>query len=113
MKFDWQSLRALLPQPDGRTFVVAHDGASLTLELYAPQGRDDQQPHSRDELYVVLRGSGRFDNGGALQPFQPGDAFFVPAHRPHRFVDFTDDFATWVVFAGPERAPPSNPREMP
>ena len=26
----------------------------------------------------------------------------VPAGAVHRFVDFTDDFGTWVVFYGPE-----------
>ncbi len=29
------------------------------------------------------------------------DALFVPAFTPHRFIDFSDDFATWVVFYGP------------
>jgi hypothetical protein len=26
----------------------------------------------------------------------------VPAGVPHRFVDFSDDFETWVVFYGPK-----------
>jgi len=33
---------------------------------------------------------------------QPGDLLFVPAGIVHRFEDFTDDFATWVMFYGPE-----------
>jgi hypothetical protein len=27
---------------------------------------------------------------------------FVAAREEHRFVEFTDDFATWVFFYGPE-----------
>ncbi len=29
-------------------------------------------------------------------------ALFVPAHATHRFEEFTDDFAAWVVFWGPQ-----------
>jgi hypothetical protein len=27
---------------------------------------------------------------------------FVPAGHEHRFEDFTPDFATWVIFYGPD-----------
>jgi mannose-6-phosphate isomerase-like protein (cupin superfamily) len=33
--------------------------------------------------------------------FEPGDALFVPAGAVHRFEDFSDDLAVWVVFWGP------------
>jgi hypothetical protein len=33
---------------------------------------------------------------------EPGTLLFVAAGRPHRFEDFTADFATWVLFYGPE-----------
>ena len=33
---------------------------------------------------------------------ETGEALFVPAGVEHRFEDFTDDFAAWVVFYGPE-----------
>lgn len=31
-----------------------------------------------------------------------GDVLFVPAGVEHRFEDFSDDLAGWVVFYGPE-----------
>ncbi len=34
--------------------------------------------------------------------FGPGDALFVPAGAVHRFEEFSEDFAAWVVFYGPE-----------
>ena len=86
----------------GRRFATLLRQGSMELELYAPRGRDEQQPHSRDELYFIVSGTGRFDNGGEVQPFGPGDAIFVPAHRAHRFTEFSNDFSTWVVFYGPE-----------
>ena len=83
-------------------FEVVLRHGSLVLELYAPRGTDTQQPHTRDEVYVVVSGQGRFDNGGIVSAFTTGDALFVPAHQPHRFISFSDDFAVWVMFYGPE-----------
>ena len=85
-----------------RPFTVRHARGSMVIELYAPRGTDDQQPHSQDELYFVARGSGTFVRGEESVAFQPGDALFVAAGVEHRFEDFTDDFETWVVFYGPE-----------
>ena len=75
---------------------------SLLVEIYAPRGSDPQQPHTRDELYVVFEGSGRFVNGDERQAFGPGDVLFVPAGVEHRFEEFTADLVVWVVFYGPE-----------
>jgi mannose-6-phosphate isomerase-like protein (cupin superfamily) len=75
---------------------------TLQVKLYAPRGQDDQTPHSRDELYVIARGHGQFYDGEKRVPVGTGDLLFAPAGRPHRFEDFTDDFATWVMFYGPE-----------
>lgn len=68
------------------------------LGLYQPVEVDPQTPHARDELYIVARGSGRFVCAGETRSFATGDAFFVPAGTEHRFVDFSSDFATWVIF---------------
>jgi hypothetical protein len=41
--------------------------------------------------------------GDRVEPFAPGALLFVAAHEVHRFEDFSDDFAVWVVFFGPAR----------
>ncbi len=92
----------LLPTADGARFVAMVKRGELELELYAPRGRDTQQPHSRDELYFIVRGQGDFFIGRRRHAFAPGDALFVPAGVEHRFENFADDFLTWVVFYGPE-----------
>ncbi|MHB8633991.1 MAG: cupin domain-containing protein [Thermoplasmatota archaeon] len=63
--------------------------------------RTPKGPHSRDEVYVVVRGSGMFRNGSERHPFGPGDLLFVAAGVPHRSEQFTDDLALWVLFYGP------------
>lgn len=75
---------------------------TLSVELYAPRGIDPQQPHTRDEVYIVVRGSGTFVHGNRRDRFSPEDFLFVPAGVPHRFENFTDDLLVWVLFYGPE-----------
>ena len=91
-----------LPGPDGERYIELFHHGSLSVELYAPRGTDPQTPHARDEIYVILSGSGRFRRGKDETTFGPGDVLFVPAGEEHRFVEFGDDFATWVFFYGPE-----------
>ena len=91
-----------LPGPDGKRFATVLEHGSLVLEIYAPRGIDPQQPHTRDEAYIVVQGSGEFINGEHRQPIMPGDFLFVPAGVEHRFMNFTDDLIVWVIFYGPE-----------
>lgn len=93
---------ARLPGPAGERFVELFRHGTLAVELYAPRGTDPQKPHTRDEVYMVVRGSGWFVNGDSRHRFGPGDFLFVPATVVHRFEDFTDDLAVWVLFYGPE-----------
>ena len=87
--------------PPGNLAVPVFSHGTLEAELYAPRGKDLQQPHDRDEVYVVARGTGRFFDGETYHAVGPGSFLFVAAGREHRFEDFTDDFATWVLFYGP------------
>jgi mannose-6-phosphate isomerase-like protein (cupin superfamily) len=87
--------------PDGERFIEAFSHGSLTVELYAPVGRDLQSPHERDEVYFVISGSGDFTVAGRRSRCAAGDALFVAAGVEHRFENFTSDFSTWVVFYGP------------
>ncbi len=86
----------------GEPYAVGRWHGSMELGFYAPAGSDPQQPHTQDELYFVASGSGRFVCGDEAVEFGPGDALFVAAGVTHRFEEFTDDFAAWVVFYGPD-----------
>lgn len=75
---------------------------TMSLGLYTPRELDRQQPHSQDEVYIVANGRGAFLLGDRRLNCGPGDTFFVGAGVPHRFEDFDDNLAVWVVFYGPE-----------
>lgn len=96
------SALAALAEKSGREFVTLFQHGTLEVEIYKPDRVDRQTPHTRDEVYVVISGSGTFVNGEERHPFEAGEVLFVPAGAIHRFEGFTEDFATWVFFYGPE-----------
>lgn len=98
-----------LPIPPGNLAVPALAHGSMVIEYYAPRGTDTQTPHSRDELYIIVAGAGWFVNGERRHRFGLGDVIVVPAGVVHRFEEFTEDFATWVVFYGPEGGEVTSP----
>jgi len=83
-------------------FLTVFEHGTLSLEVYKPEQVDLQQPHSRDEVYVIISGNGEFVNDGMRSQVNVGDFLFVPAGIKHRFENFTEDFSTWVIFYGPE-----------
>jgi len=93
----------LLPRPATDTWpegvwdleVWKDSGASVCI--FAPRLVDHQTPHDRDELYVVIRGSGTFVCGATRHDFSAGDLLVAPAGVAHRFERF-DDLVAWVVF---------------
>ncbi len=86
----------------GGEFTTLFRHGTLEIGIYRPVGVDRQEPHTRDELYVIISGHGGFVHGAERTAFSPGDVLFVPAGMEHRFVDFSPDFSTWVFFYGPE-----------
>jgi len=101
--------------PTGERFARALAHGSMSVELYAPAIIDPQTPHAQDELYFIHAGTGHLIIADVSHPFHTGDCFFVPAGATHRFVDFSVDFSTWVVFWGANGGetasdlPPSTP----
>jgi mannose-6-phosphate isomerase-like protein (cupin superfamily) len=103
----WQSsmteIAALLDTlPPSQQFHYPLRHGSMRAGLYAPRVEDDQTPHMQDELYIIASGKGWFVKGNDRIPFQPQDLLFVEAGIAHRFEDFSEDFATWVIFWGPD-----------
>ena len=97
--------QARIPGPAGEHAVsLLRRGtlnAMLSLGRFAPLPRPTT-PHTQDEVYVVIHGRGIFFHDGKREPFEAGDLLFVAAGTEHRFEDFTDDLAVWVVFYGPD-----------
>jgi mannose-6-phosphate isomerase-like protein (cupin superfamily) len=63
---------------------------------------DQQQPHSEDEVYYVLKGKAWFRSGEERLAVGPGSLIFVERFAEHRFYDITEDLAVLVFFAPAE-----------
>ena len=81
-------------------FAVLMKQGSMSVEYYAPLKTDGQKPHKQDELYIIASGSGTFQRGKKSVECKTGDVLFVPANIEHCFKNFSNDFATWVIFYG-------------
>jgi mannose-6-phosphate isomerase-like protein (cupin superfamily) len=102
--------------PDGAHWVEQLRVADLSVGSYSiPRGgRDDQEPHTEDEIYVVTAGravleagrdeASRDEASRDSVAVGPGSVVYVPAGEVHRFTDVTEDLATIVVFAPAEGA---------
>lgn len=93
---------AAIPGPNGERYAVLFERGTIEVELYQPRDVDPQQPHRRDEIYIVIAGSGTFVVGNERLTFGPGDFLFAPAGIIHRFEFFSQDLTLWVVFYGPD-----------
>ena len=101
-RFTVDNALRITAESEEAVYGVLLEHGTLELGFYKPVGTDLQSPHDQDEIYIVQSGSGYFVHGDKREPFEPGEALFVPAGDTHRFEDFSDDFAAWVVFYGPE-----------
>lgn len=97
-----KKMKENIPGPAGERFHIGFLRGELHVELYVPENEDLQEPHTRDECYVIIRGSGKFQMDQDVLSFEAGDFLFVPAGMKHRFFDFGQSLETWVIFYGPE-----------
>jgi mannose-6-phosphate isomerase-like protein (cupin superfamily) len=91
-----------LQKETDKKFTVLLKHGSMQIEYFAPHKIDTQTPHAQDEIYVITSGTSSFYRGGEAISCKTGDVIFVPSGMGHRFVNFSDDFATWVIFYGPQ-----------
>ena len=90
------------PDETGAAYVEHLRRSDLSLGTYSllAGAEDTQDPHTEDEVYVVMSGRATFTSSGQTIEVAAGSVFFVAAHEEHRFHDITEDLAV-LVFFGP------------
>ena len=85
----------------GRSYHEFLVRPALSAGIYhlAAGEADRQNPHTEDEVYYVLNGSGEITIDGTVQPVAPGDFIYVAAGVEHRFHDYPEGITLLVVFA--------------
>jgi mannose-6-phosphate isomerase-like protein (cupin superfamily) len=84
----------------GKEFTTLFTHGTLEFGVYKPHLIDKQEPHEKDEIYIIVSGKGKFYNNGDIKDFKEGDFLFVPAGIEHRFIEFSEDCSVWVIFYG-------------
>lgn len=100
-----QGAGAYAPE-DGPSYDEHLSVPDLSVGTYSlPAGSvDTQEPHTEDEIYVVVSGRGTLWTPGGSAAATPGAVLFVPAGEEHRFVDVVEDLTLLVVFGPAEYA---------
>jgi mannose-6-phosphate isomerase-like protein (cupin superfamily) len=75
---------------------------SAGLYVLETGATDPQEPHSEDEIYIVLSGQAQIRIGETDYPAKMGDTIFVPAFMPHKFHSILETIKVIVVFAPAE-----------
>jgi mannose-6-phosphate isomerase-like protein (cupin superfamily) len=97
--FDYEDVRQRLVAANGG-YEIVHESPGLEIGVYvlvAPEP-DGQQPHSDDEIYIPLEGTGVLEVEGKEIPVRRGEALFVEAGAEHRFTAY-ESLSVLVVFA--------------
>jgi mannose-6-phosphate isomerase-like protein (cupin superfamily) len=83
-------------------FRAPRESLSLTIARWPAGSLDDQQPHTEDEVYYVIRGVARLAVGDRSISVAPGTIAFVAAGVEHRFSQIASDLEV-LVFWSPAR----------
>ena len=78
----------------------------LSVGLYVLEAgaTDPQSPHTEDEVYYIVSGSGMIQVAGEDRPVSAGSVIYVDEQVDHRFHSITEDLNIIVVFAPPRRS---------
>jgi quercetin dioxygenase-like cupin family protein len=88
----------------GRAYLefLRHPSLSAGLYVLSAGAIDQQQPHTEDEVYYILKGKGSILVEGESRPVTAGSVVFVKANAEHRFHTITEDLEILVFFAPAE-----------
>jgi len=90
------------PAPAPGAQPVFEDENCLVGAVQLDQHEPYEHINYRDELHVVIRGSGHFRHGdGELIEVKQGDLAYVKAFEKHRWSDWSPDFKLLFIQTGP------------
>lgn len=76
----------------------------LSTGLYVLEAgaKDPQQPHSEDEVYIVMKGKAKINVAHEIYSVSSGSVVYVKANVEHRFFDIAERLEVLVFFAPAE-----------
>jgi mannose-6-phosphate isomerase-like protein (cupin superfamily) len=104
--FETDELVAAQDRPGEHTYVdfLRREMLSLGMSVWPAGGEDTQQPHTEDEVYVVMAGRGTIRVADEDRPVKTGSVIYVAAGVEHRFHSVDADLHVLVFWAPPYRS---------
>src|SRR3954462_9822721 len=101
--FETGELVAAQDRPGEHTYVdfFRKEMLSLGMSVWPAGGEDTQQPHTEDEVYIVMAGRGTIRVADEGRPVRPGSVVYVGAGVDHRFHSVDEDLHVLVFWAPP------------
>jgi mannose-1-phosphate guanylyltransferase len=96
-------LRKQLEQ-ENKSYVEVLSEESLSVELAQYPNPEPKTPHTTDELYYIISGSGMVQVGDDRYAVDEGDVIYVEQGLEHDFFDIEDEITALVVFASSEES---------
>ena len=89
-----------------RRFVEFSRAKDLSCGFYLlpADGEDHQSPHTEDEVYYILAGSGQIRVAGEDRAVRAGSIVYVKTGDDHRFHTITEELRILVIFAPARRS---------
>lgn len=90
----------------GQLYYEFFRAQALSLGMYVltAGATDPQRPHTEDEVYYVVSGSGVIQVDGEDRAVTAGSIVYVARDVAHRFHSITEDLNILVFFAPPLRS---------
>ncbi|MBS3759891.1 cupin domain-containing protein [Halodesulfurarchaeum sp.] len=80
------------------------DEESMTVEVgrYASGTSEPKNPHTGDEIYYIISGSGMARVGDETYPVEAGDVVYVESGLEHDIFNIDEEITVLIVLAGTE-----------
>jgi mannose-6-phosphate isomerase-like protein (cupin superfamily) len=78
--------------------VFSNKGVDLGILRLRKGEKDTQLPHTLNEVYFIVEGSGFIEMEGKLKPVKKADFIFVSANMQHRFIVDDEDLVVIYFF---------------
>lgn len=103
-RFSTNELFGRFDEETDRQHYEVLDEDSMTVEVgrYATGTSEPKNPHTGDEIYYIISGSGMARVGDETYPVEAGDVVYVESGLEHDFFNIDDEITVLIVLAGTE-----------
>ncbi|WP_251328520.1 cupin domain-containing protein [Haloplanus pelagicus] len=94
-----EELIAALEEEDAQ-FAEVFSKESITLEIGKYPTSSPKNPHTEDEVYYIISGSGMIRVGEETYTVESGDVVFVERGLEHDFFNIDEEITALTIFVG-------------